>query len=241
MLSPDQILALIRDDFSISDSKLQDLGTYVDDIIARNPCLMAVQNLSFLEKIDHPEINLIKRAGFTSPQALFVSGKIKNLCRLPYRRQDGELRPCGGFVKNYLACSPYSPSETEMKKLFQRGGLFCFLQADGLTDMIQQETLLQILYNIEEYFLRENVNILMSFGAGPCRACDHCAGQFGENCYQPDKRRFSLEACGIDVHWAMTTMARLSGEESWKLSWIKDFGLKEQTIMEFKSVLGVLL
>jgi predicted metal-binding protein len=240
-LSPEELLKDIRGTFAISGEELRQLGTDVDRVVAERKTLKAVADLSFLHQIDHPAVNLIKRAAFLPPKALFVSNKIKHLCRLSYRRPDGQVKPCGGFTKNYLGCSQYSPAESEIKHLLQKGNLFLFLQADGLTEIMQQATLLQLLYQIEGYFRQEGVEVIMSFGAGPCRACEACAGQCGRDCFAPNKRRFSLESCGIDVDWAMNRVAKKTSDLAWRLKWIKDFGLDSQVIKEFKSVIGLLL
>ncbi len=241
ILSPDQILNRIRGKFGFSAERLQELNIQTDRIVAQYPGLSAISELTFLQKIDHPQKDLIKRAGFISPKVLFVSEKIKTLCRLNYRHSDMRIDPCGGIRKNYLACSPYSPHESDIKRIFNSSDLFCFFQADGFTDMKQQKYLHELLFEVENYLTRMGISAIMSFGAGPCRICERCAGELKEECYEPDKMRFSLEACGIDVDWAMRMMSLKTKDHHWKIDWLKDFGLKESQIDPFKSVIGVLL
>jgi len=212
-----------------------------DRIVAQRSDLRAISDLTFLQEIDHPKKHLIRRAEFISPKILFVSEKVKSLCRLNYRHADMRIDPCGGIKKNYLACSPYSPHETEMRNLFRRADLFCFLQADALTDMKQQRYLHEILFQVEDYFKKTGITIIMSFSAGPCRICEKCAGQSNEECYEPGKKRFSLEACGIDVDWAMKMMSMRTQDKNWIIGWLRDFGLRSSVDLQFKSVMGVLL
>jgi len=239
--TPDQILNLIRGDFRIDEEKVKRLSIQTDRIVSQHSGLMAIADCTFLSKIDHPAKHLIKHAGFISPRVLFLSEKIKSLCRLTYEHADGRIDPCGGIKKNYLACSPYSPHDSEMKELFNTADLFCFLQADGLTHMKQQRSLHEILFQVEDYFKKTEITVIMSFSAGPCRICEKCAGQSDEECYEPEKKRFSLEACGIDVDWAMKMMALKSKDHHWKIDWLKGFGLKERQDDPFKSVIGLLL
>jgi len=240
-LSPDQILNRIRGDFGFSTETLQELNIQTDMIVAQQPALRAISELTFLQKIDHPKKELMKRAGFISPKVLLVSEKIKTLCHLKYEHSDGRIDPCGGVRKNYLACSPYSPHESDIKKIFNSSDLFCFFQADGLTDMKQQKYLHELLFEIENYLTQVGISVIMSFGAGPCRICKKCAGQINEECYEPDKMRFSLEACGIDVDWAMKMMALKTDEDSWGIKWIDNFGRDNQSHFTFRSVFGVLM
>lgn len=239
-LSPDQILNRIRDSFRINHEEFQRLATQTDVIVSGNPTLRSLSDLTFLHHIQDVHRALIKRAGFISPKVLFVSDKIKSLCRLRYLHEDGRIDPCGGITKNYLACSPYAPAENEMKTIFQKGNIFCFIQAEGLTDLRQQKYLNDILALVEDYFIQNGIDVVMSFAAGPCRLCDKCAGQFGEECYEPEKKRFSMEACGIDVDWAMKMMALKTNEDSWKIRWLKNFR-KGHNTPPFRSVLGILL
>lgn len=239
--NPEEILNRIREGYTISKEELEMLAYEVDNIVHCRPVLRSISDGSFLHHITNPNKTLIKRWGFLSPKALFLSKKIKSLCRLPYPRKNGEFRACGGIEKNYLACSPYSPNEMEMRNIIASGNIFCFLQADGLTDMLQQRHLGDILLETEKYLQNTGVKIIMSFAAGPCRVCKPCAGELGEQCYKPDKKRFSLEACGIDVDWAMKIMALKTEDSYWKIEWLKDFGLNDRQNESFKSVAGMLL
>jgi len=241
ILTPGQILKQIRTGFRVDEKEVQLLCIQTDRIITQHSGLMSIADLTFLQKIDHPWKYLIRRAGFISPKALFVSEKIKSLCRLNYKHADMRIDPCGGIKKNYLACSPYSLHENKIKQLFSGADLFCFLEADGLTDMKQQKYLHEILFQVEDYFKRIGITIVMTFCAGPCRICEKCAGQYNEECYEPEKKRFSLEACGIDVDWAMKMMAKKSGDVAWTIMWLKDYRLDGNTNVPFKSVMGALL
>ena len=238
--SPDQILGRIRGDFGLSPEIIWELNIQVDKIVEQHPVLKAIADLTFLHSINHPRKDLINRAGFISQKALFVSEKIKSLCHLKYEHSDGRIDPCGGIKKNYLACSPYSPQESDIKEIFHSSDLFCFIQADGLTDMKQQKYLHEILFEIENYLSKNDIMNVMSFGAGPCRICERCSGEFMEECYQPKLKRFSLESCGVDVDWAMQMMSLKYSDESWHLNWLKGFGIIGST-QEFKSVIGILL
>ena len=240
-LSPNQILKQIKGGFSLDEEKVRLLSIETETMVRQHAGLLSISDLTFLEEIDHSKKHLIKRAGFISPKVLFVSEKIKSLCRLTYEHQDGRIDPCGGFKKNYLACSPYSPHETEMKELFNMADLFCFFQADGLTDMKQQKYLHEILFQVEDFLKKIGITVIMSFSAGPCRICEKCAGQSNEECYEPERKRFSLEACGIDVDWAMRMMSLISKDHHWEIDWLKDFGLTKRQDDIFKSVMGLLL
>jgi predicted metal-binding protein len=239
-LSPEQILSRIRGQFGFSAENFDKLNNRTDRIVAQHSGLSAISELTFLQEIKHPQKDYIKRAGFISPKVLFVSEKIKALCHLKYKHADGRIDPCGGIKKNYLACSPYSPSKSDIKEMFNSSDFFCFLQADGLTDMKQQRFLHEILLEVESYISKNGIMNVMSFGAGPCRICERCSGEFMEECYQPKLKRFSLESCGIDVDWAMQMMSLKYSDESWCLTWLKGFGIIGSP-QKFKSVIGILL
>jgi predicted metal-binding protein len=239
--TPEKLLNQIRGQSVFKQEILQQLNSQVYLMLKKKNVLQSISDLTFLDEIHHAQKDLIRRAAFISPKLVFVSEKIKSLCHLKYEHSDGRIDPCGGIKKNYLACSPYSPNESEIKKQLDSSDLICFLQADNLTDMKQQKYLHEILFEVENYLRRMGILVVMSFGAGPCRMCEQCAGELHEECYAPVKRRFSLESCGIDVGWAMEAVALITGNEVWKLIWLKDFGLKSEDKESFKSVMGIML
>jgi len=185
-LSPNQILKEIRGGFSLDEEEIRFFSIETDTMVMQHAGLLSISDLTFLRKIDHPQKHLIKRVGFLSPKVLFLSEKIKSLCRLKYRHADKRIDPCGGIKKNHLACSPYSPRESDIKEMFNSSDVFCFLQADGLTDMKQQRYLHELLFETEKYLIQLGISVILSFGAGPCRICKQCAGQLNEECYEPD-------------------------------------------------------
>ena len=115
---------------------------------------------------------------------------------------------CKSGCKNYgrkYSCPPFSPSFESLSS--GHGGLFVLIFRCNLSQIKSTE------YNklrIANVVMKSRIDKLMRvleqrFGTkflstGSCRLCKPCRAKLNQPCRHPDKRRYSLEAVGIDCN-----------------------------------------
>jgi predicted metal-binding protein len=114
------------------------------------------------------------------------------------------------------------------------------VQAHNLTEYDHQKQLHHTLLAIEEYLGDSGFTVAGSWAAGPCRLCEpeeECLGQ--GKCRQPKLRRYSMEGSGMAVFLTCDRIANITGDNSWRLELIENWGLVNQSGKTFKSVVAV--
>ncbi|MEI6127881.1 MAG: DUF2284 domain-containing protein, partial [Pseudomonadota bacterium] len=80
-----------------------------------------------------------------------------------------------------------------------------------------------------------------TFGSGPCSACAAQYCLHHQPCKTPELKTISLESMGICVDRLCTDLALLTGNNSWKLTWLRHFGFPQQTPKKWKYVEAISL
>ena len=82
-------------------------------------------------------------------------------------------------------------------------------------------------------------SVTASFGAGPCKVCypQPCLG--GGKCRVPKERLYALESAGVPVGQLCKDMAFFTGNDRWKIKWIKFTGTPRQTPKRWKTTGGI--
>ncbi|MCW3490011.1 DUF2284 domain-containing protein [Dethiobacter alkaliphilus] len=118
-----------------------------------------------------------------------------------------EMNSCGQYGKNW-ACPPGVGPVSDLKAKVERYDKGLVLQTvHPLSDSFDFEGMMA--GQKEHEAILEEVSLLVSqkhgiyetllLGAGPCEVCKQCTYTDGKPCRFPEKKRESLEACGIDV------------------------------------------
>ncbi|RMD79622.1 MAG: methyltransferase domain-containing protein [Lentisphaerae bacterium] len=135
---------------------------------------------------------LARRCGFDdarlcSPLIIPVSSRIRRYC----------LEGCPRHGRS-LTCPPHSPDITWMMELRERcRHAVVVVGTPPLRDFQYR------LLKLEEKLQSLSGGELHTLTAGPCALCEHCTP---EACPKPALRRFSLEACGVDVYTLCRTL-----------------------------------
>jgi len=78
--------------------------------------------------------------------------------------------------------------------------------------------------------------VLERYGSGPCNACPAQPCLHSEPCRTQELKTISLESMGICVDRLCSDLALLTGDPRWRISWLKHFGLPQQTPKKWKYV-----
>ncbi len=73
----------------------------------------------------------------------------------------------------------------------------------------------------------------------PCNACSAQACLCAKPCASPALQTQALESLGICVERICNDLADLTGNTSWRLRWLKHFGLPQQTPKTWKYVQAI--
>lgn len=150
---------------------------------------------------------------------------IVDMADIEYGRAFKEAcRACPTYGKNF-ACPPHSPFFPEFVGRATRAEVICIRLPLAKVDAPSAEEEIKETFRkagriLSEILLHNRERGLLVAGSGPCRACDLCAAEAGEDrCRNADGRIYSLEslgvnvialakrACGIELQWATGSRA----------------------------------
>lgn len=97
---------------------------------------------------------------------------------------------CSQYGRTW-SCPPHSMDSEEFREL-----LGCYSKAILVAGQPPLGLFQQNLLDLEKYAYLRGFKKALVFSAGPCSWCEQCAD---ERCRFPEKRRPSLESCGVDV------------------------------------------
>lgn len=149
----------------------------------------------FIVKTPNREIKIEAYSGFISKEKVNVDKKcFTELCK-----------KCRNYGKKY-ACPPKSPSFEDICK---KQGLHIVLFKCNLGQIkntseynkirIANSIMKSRIDKLMREFEAKSGNKLKFLSSGSCRLCKKCNLEKNLACKHPDKMRFSLEACGINV------------------------------------------
>ena len=180
------------------------------------------------------------RIGMVNPVNVIIDEGIKELCAIPFRREDGSRSACEGITENWKGCPPHSPAVVETVKLLHQAAYFLVFQFEGITELVTQKHIHLWTLRVEQKLKESNFDVIFGFSCGPCRICSVCAD---DQCRATEQRRFALESCGVWVDHLCRKASEhpIDGDENWGITWVTDWNLPTQTPPSFKSVTGILI
>jgi len=182
----------------------------------------------------------LEKVFIVHPKLIETDEEISTLCECVYLRPDGRLLPCGGVRHKRSACPPFAPTAEETRKTLNGASAMALFKTADFTEYQRQKDLHRTLLTIEEYLQNNGFEIVGSWSAGPCRVCEpenECLGE--GKCRQSKLRRFSLEGSGMAVFLTCARIADITGDNSWQLELIENWGLESQSREAFPSVIAV--
>jgi len=188
---------------------------------------------------------LFARIAVLPPELVIADERFKRMCCLPYwtiyKSSDGaaykRFDRCPGY--GWLpGCPPLSSEIKEVQEKLDQADLFIVLQTKLMAERWGVGWKFAVLHRLAREI--ENVlgpgAVLERYGSGPCTACaaQHCL--HSQPCKAPHLKTVSLESMGICVDRLCSDLALLTGDARWKLTWLKHFGLPQQSPKKWKYV-----
>ncbi len=215
-------------------------------LLKRFPRLNEIICLEHIHAYDIPWAKRIARLSIVPPQIVVVDSRIQDMCYLPhwtfYGSGEGSFSRCAG-VGAFSCCPPFNPKAEKVQSLLDKADMFLVLQSKpgsmfSSGDPSGQFRVLNRLTDEINSFLGKGT-VVQKFGGGPCFACypEVCEG--GGKCKAPKLKVPSLEGMGICVDQLCKDLVFLTGDEKWKITWIKGFGTPDQKPKRMKGTAGL--
>jgi hypothetical protein len=203
---------------------------------------------SFVRSFDSERGTFLEKVGWMPSELIIVDQRIREMCRNLFFYPDEYVKktgvrfgPCPGFDK-LSACPLFSPAPEETRAKLDAADIFIALQSrpflKGPAVPGWQDVLIgKLKKEIER--VNGKGSVTAAFGAGPCKVCypQSCLG--GGKCRVPKERLYALESAGIPVGQLCKDMAFFTGNDGWKIKWIKFTGTPRQTPKRWKTTGGL--
>ena len=211
------------------------------------PQLKALLSLNHIHSLPSPRAKSIGRLVIIPPEIIVVDSRIQDMCSLPfwtyYGSGEGSFGRCAG-VGTFSCCPPFAPKAEKVEEMLNGADIFLAFQfkpmiiGSGSGDPGEQFRIINKLTDEINALLGDGA-VVQKFGGGPCFACFPEACLCEGKCQAPQLRIHSLEGMGICVDQLAKDAAFLTGDEKWKITWIKGFGTDDQTPKKAKGNLGL--
>jgi predicted metal-binding protein len=216
-------------------------------LLEKSSSLKEILSLSHIRSYAIDGSENFARIGMLPTSLVIVDQRIKDMCALPHwtyiEGKDGNpvkfFGKCPGY--DFLpGCPPRSIPIKEVEEKLGRADLFIVLQTRQLAELGADwkfRTLRKLAKDIERALGKGTV--VEKYGSGPCYACEKRSCLQGEECASPKKKMCALESMGISVDGLCGDLAQLTGQKSWNLTWVKDYGTSNQTPKTWKYVMAL--
>ena len=202
-----------------------------------------IEDILFKLKDGDIEIQgFILRAGMMPPGNSVIDEKIKQFCRIPYRTVDGTIASCPGVLRGWKGCPPHAPAAMKTIGLLSGARSFLIVQFEGSEGHIRQGHVHPFIARATKALRERGYAVLETYASGPCRVCPQGCEE-DQECRQPERRLFALEACGFWVN----SLCRKASEfpicegGPQEVRWIKDWNLPTQDTEYVRYVTGILI
>jgi len=241
----DNILSDIPRARKLSVSKKKSFYRLLNQKVNNKPELSSILKTKHIQKYPIEGAGFFARIAVLPPELVVADERFKSMCCLPYwtiyKGSDGaaykRFDRCPGY--GWLpGCPPQSAEVRQVQEKLDKADLFIVLQTKLMAKRWGVGWKFAVLHRLAREI--ENIlgpgTVLERYGSGPCNACaaQHCL--HSQPCKAPKLKTVSLESMGICVDRLCSDLAQLTGDARWKLSWLKHFGLPQQTPKKWKYV-----
>jgi predicted metal-binding protein len=228
-----------------STSKKKNIYHTLNLKLSRSPELASLLTITHIHSYKIKGSGFFTRLGFLPPELVIVDERFKNMCCMPYwtiyKGASGaaykRFDRCPGY--GWLpGCPPKSTPVNTVQAILDTADLFIVLQTRLITERWGVDWKFAVLHRLasEIESLLGPGAVLERYGSGPCNACSaqHCL--HSKPCRNPELKTTSLESMGICVDRLCSDLALLTGDPRWRITWLKHFGLPQQTPKKWKYV-----
>ena len=217
-------------------------------LLDKHPEIKKMINADFIASLDSQRGQFVGRVAWLPSELVITDQRIREMCGnlLTYSDQIAEktgmrFGPCPGY--NFLSgCPSFSPKSKETRAKLDSADIFIAMQSKYFFEKAGipgWHHVLMLKFKKEVEKISGKGAVTAAFGAGPCQLChpNPCLGK-GE-CRIPEHHLFALESVGVPVGQLCNDIAMLTGNEDWKIRWIKYFGTPKQTPKRWKLTCGM--
>ncbi len=217
-------------------------------LLDKHPELKKMIDSKFVSSLNVERGKYVGKVNWMPPELIITDQRIREMCRnmftysKEYTKVTGlRFGPCPGHEK-MSGCPMFSPRPEEIRVKLNKADIFIALQSKYFLKSPDipgwHDFLIRKLEKAIEQ-VEGAGSVTAAFGAGPCQICHPkpCLG--GGDCRVPEKRLFSLESVGVPVGQLCNDMALLTGNNGWKIRWIKYYGTPRQTRKQWKLTAGL--
>ncbi len=211
-----------------------------------SPRLKDILSLEHVHSCDNPWAKTVARVAVIPPEIIVVDSRIQDMCYLPFWVYSGSDESSFGrcaCLGGFSSCPPFAPKAEKVQEKLDKADIFFALQTKPsipheAEDPGRQFRLLNGLADEVNTLLGKGA-VVQKFSGGPCFACfpEFCIGE--GKCQAPHLKISSLEAQGVCADQLCKDLAFLTGDEDWKITWIKGFGTPDQRPKRAKGVAGL--
>jgi predicted metal-binding protein len=214
--------------------------------LEKNPELKKLISLSRIKNYPYDGAKNFARIGILSPEMVIVDQRIKDMCMMPHwilrpdagGKQTKTFGRCPGYG-NLPGCPPNTTPVEEVEAKLKKADLFIVLQTHLISksgDLAgwKFHVLNRLKRDIEKALGKGAV--VEKYGSGPCVACKTISCMTGKPCKTPKLKTVALESMGICVDRLCNDLAELTGQNAWKIKWMKHFGFPQQKPKSWKYV-----
>jgi hypothetical protein len=217
-------------------------------LLDKHPELKKLIDPKFISALNVERGKYVGKGAWMPSELIITDQRIREMCRNLFAYPEVYVKKtrlhfgsCPGF-ETLSACPMFSPSPEVTRAKLDEADIFIAIQSKYFIKGPEipgwQDFLIRKLK--KEIELVEGVgSVTATFGAGPCRVCHPKSCLGGGDCRVPEERLFALESVGIPVGQLCKDMAFFTGNNSWKIKWIKYTGTHRQTPKRWKTTGGL--
>ena len=217
-------------------------------LLDQHPALKALLTRSHIRSYPVPGSENFVRIGVLPPALVVVDRRFQEMCTLPYWTVYNDSK--GAVYKRFGKCPGYGwlpccpPRSIKVEKtqaVLDRADFFVVIQTKQLQERWHTSWKFTVLHNLARDIrkavgCRANVAV---FGSGPCESCQQQLCRHNQPCESPRLQTTALESAGICVDRLCSDLSAMTGNAAWNLTWVKHFGLPQQTPKSWKYVMGL--
>jgi predicted metal-binding protein len=217
-------------------------------LLDKHPEVKKMIDPKFVSSLDPERGKYLGKVNWMPTELVITDQRIREMCRNMFTYPEEYVKatglrfgPCPG-LERMSGCPMFSPRPEEVRVKLNNADVFIALQSKYFVKRPEitgwHEFLIRKLKKAVEK-VEGKGSAIVTFGSGPCQLChpNPCLG--GGKCRAPNKRLFSPESVGIPVGQLCNDMALLTGDNGWKLGWMKYYGTPRQTRNRWKFTFGL--
>jgi hypothetical protein len=218
-------------------------------LLDKHPKLKAMVDVNYLYGYPVDGVEKWGKVDICPPELIVSDDRIKDMCTLPFwtdfvvrenKERQWRFTRCPG-VEKHSSCPYHSAPAATVREMLADSDLFIFVQTKEFSEFggvqWQYQTIKRYCDELEQVLGKGAV--VQRFGAGPCQHCYPDPCKHDGKCREKKHQVPAMESMGFAMGHLCRDMALITGDASWKLTWIKRWQLETQWPKVWKVHFGV--